>query len=63
MYLFVCVGILARDIESDKVDLKNQSYEMIRVVVCNLYPFSQTVAKPSVTVADAVENIDIGNVN
>lgn len=55
-------GILARDTESDRGDLKSQNYEMIRVVVCNLYPFSETVAKPSVTVADAVENIDIGGV-
>lgn len=35
---------------------------MIRVVVCNLYPFVQTVSKPNVQVADAVENIDIGGV-
>lgn len=35
---------------------------MIRIVVCNLYPFVQTVSKPNVTVEDAVENIDIGGV-
>lgn len=35
---------------------------MIRIVVCNLYPFVQTISKPDVTVADAVENIDIGGV-
>lgn len=35
---------------------------MIRIVICNLYPFKQTVANPKVTVADAVENIDIGGV-
>ena len=35
-------------------------YSMVRVVVCNLYPFVDTVAKSDVTVADAVENIDIG---
>jgi phosphoribosylaminoimidazolecarboxamide formyltransferase/IMP cyclohydrolase len=35
-------------------------YSMIRIVVCNLYPFVDTVAKPDVTIADAVENIDIG---
>lgn len=33
---------------------------MIRIVVCNLYPFVETVKKPEVTIADAVENIDIG---
>lgn len=31
-----------------------------RVVVCNLYPFVKTVSNPSVTVDDAVEQIDIG---
>lgn len=35
---------------------------MIRIVVCNLYPFVQTVSKPDVSIADAVENIDIGGV-
>uniref|UniRef100_A0AAR2IWZ9 Bifunctional purine biosynthesis protein ATIC n=1 Tax=Pygocentrus nattereri TaxID=42514 RepID=A0AAR2IWZ9_PYGNA len=34
----------------------------VRVVVCNLYPFVKTVATPNVTVADAVEQIDIGGV-
>ena len=29
-------------------------------MVCNLYPFEQTVAKPGVTEAEAIENIDIG---
>ena len=28
----------------------------------NLYPFEQTIAKPGVTLADAIENIDIGGV-
>jgi len=55
-------GILARLIPSDQQDLKNQKIEMIRVVVCNLYPFVQTVSKPDVTIEDAVENIDIGGV-
>lgn len=31
-----------------------------RVVACNLYPFVKTVSNPSVTVDDAVEQIDIG---
>lgn len=30
------------------------------VVVCNLYPFEQTVARPGVTAAEAIENIDVG---
>lgn len=40
--------------------MSKQNYDMIRVVVCNLYPFVDTVSKPDVTIADAVENIDIG---
>lgn len=31
-----------------------------RVVACNLYPFVKTVSNPSVTIEDAVEQIDIG---
>lgn len=48
--------------ESDKADLAKQNFEYIRVVVCNLYPFVNTVSKPGVTIEDAVENIDIGGV-
>lgn len=36
-------------------------YDMFSVVVCNLYPFVNTVSKSEVTVPEAVENIDIGN--
>ena len=32
----------------------------IDLVVVNLYPFEQTVAKPGVSLHDAIENIDIG---
>src|SRR5881398_2233204 len=32
----------------------------IDLVVVNLYPFEQTVAKPNVPLAEAIENIDIG---
>src|SRR6202030_1194743 len=34
--------------------------EPIDLVVVNLYPFEQTIAKPDVTLAEAIENIDIG---
>ncbi len=34
--------------------------EMIELVVVNLYPFEETVAKPDVTLAEAIEQIDIG---
>jgi phosphoribosylaminoimidazolecarboxamide formyltransferase / IMP cyclohydrolase len=34
----------------------------VDLVVCNLYPFAATVAQEGVTLADAVEQIDIGGV-
>ncbi|XP_059478372.1 bifunctional purine biosynthesis protein ATIC [Neocloeon triangulifer] len=55
-------GILARTIPSDLEDLAKNNIELVRVVACNLYPFTQTVAKPDITIPDAVENIDIGGV-
>ncbi|CAG9795156.1 unnamed protein product [Diatraea saccharalis] len=58
----VHAGILARITDSDQADMKRQKFDMISVVVCNLYPFVETVSKPEVTIADAVENIDIGGV-
>ena len=58
----VHAGILARLTESDQQDLHKQNYQLIQLVVCNLYPFVNTVAKPGVTIEDAVENIDIGGV-
>jgi hypothetical protein len=42
--------------------MKAQDYRYIDLVVCNLYPFQQTVADPDVTLATAIEQIDIGGV-
>lgn len=53
-------GILAREIESDQGDMTRQGYKMVKVVVCNLYPFVKTVSKEGVSIPEAVENIDIG---
>ena len=39
---------------------KECGFEPIDLVVVNLYPFEQTIAKPKVTLAEAIENIDIG---
>jgi phosphoribosylaminoimidazolecarboxamide formyltransferase/IMP cyclohydrolase len=56
-------GILARDnLESDLADMQRAGYPFIDFVVCNLYPFQQTISKPDVTIAQAVEEIDIGGV-
>src|SRR4051795_7353527 len=39
---------------------KECGFEPIDLVVVNLYPFEETIAKPDVTLAEAIENIDIG---
>ena len=54
-------GILAqRGNSSHDLDLKVNRIELIDIVAVNLYPFKETVAKPDVTLAEAIENIDIG---
>ncbi|WP_298220377.1 bifunctional phosphoribosylaminoimidazolecarboxamide formyltransferase/IMP cyclohydrolase [Halothiobacillus sp.] len=52
-------GILARRGEDDAV-MAEHGIEPIDIVVVNLYPFAETVAKPNCPFDDAVENIDIG---
>jgi len=46
--------------ETHEATIKAHSIPPIDLVVVNLYPFEQTVAKPDVTLRDAIENIDIG---
>ncbi|WP_414514629.1 bifunctional phosphoribosylaminoimidazolecarboxamide formyltransferase/IMP cyclohydrolase [Nostoc sp. PCC 9305] len=54
-------GILARrDVPEDITDLENNQIRPIDLVVVNLYPFEETIAKPGVTLSQAVEQIDIG---
>jgi phosphoribosylaminoimidazolecarboxamide formyltransferase/IMP cyclohydrolase len=54
-------GILARlDLPEHQQDLADNKIQPIRIVVVNLYPFTETIAKPNVTLEDAIENIDIG---
>ncbi|GAO15513.1 hypothetical protein UVI_02020730 [Ustilaginoidea virens] len=56
-------GILARNLDADDQDLAAQGIAKVDYVVCNLYPFKQTVAKAGgVGVPEAVEEIDIGGV-
>ena len=55
-------GILARDIPQDTADLAARDIKPIDLVVCNLYPFEETISQPDVTVEMAVEQIDIGGV-
>lgn len=52
-------GILGRRGTDDEV-MRQHGIESIDMVVVNLYPFAETVAKPNCTLEDAVENIDIG---
>jgi len=54
-------GVLARrDNADDMATLAAHGITAVDMVVSNLYPFAATVADPSVAVADALENIDIG---
>ena len=54
-------GLLARrDKPEHLAQLAEHGIAPISLVVCNLYPFDDTVAKPGVTEAEAVEMIDIG---
>jgi phosphoribosylaminoimidazolecarboxamide formyltransferase / IMP cyclohydrolase len=52
-------GILGRRGQDDAV-MAQHGIKPIDMVIVNLYPFEQTVAKPDCTLADAIENIDIG---
>ena len=54
-------GILAqRGNPVHDIDRKANDIGLIDIVAVNLYPFKETVAKPDVTLAEAIENIDIG---
>ena len=54
-------GILAqRGNPSHDLDRNANEIGLIDIVAVNLYPFKETVAKPDVTLSDAIENIDIG---
>ena len=54
-------GILCRhDNPEDMAALERHGIASFELVVVNLYPFEKTVAKPGVTIDEAIENIDIG---
>ena len=54
-------GILARqDLAEDQAELTANNIRPFDLVVVNLYPFEQTIAKPNVSVPEAIEKIDIG---
>ena len=54
-------GLLARrDVPAHMAAIKDAGIEPIDLAVVNLYPFTDAIAKPGCTLADAIENIDIG---
>jgi|TARA_R110000850_G_scaffold277153_1_gene425154 phosphoribosylaminoimidazolecarboxamide formyltransferase/IMP cyclohydrolase len=54
-------GLLARRDSAEHLEtLEAHGIDRIDLLVVNLYPFRETIAKPGCTFADAVENIDIG---
>ena len=54
-------GLLCRrDKTSHLEEAKKNGIDLIDLVVVNLYPFEQTVARPDVEFEEAIENIDIG---
>ena len=57
----VHAGLLGRrENAEDVAQMAAHGYEPIDLVAVNLYPFRETVARPDATLADAIENIDIG---
>ncbi|MCS6988014.1 MAG: bifunctional phosphoribosylaminoimidazolecarboxamide formyltransferase/IMP cyclohydrolase [Chloroherpetonaceae bacterium] len=54
-------GLLARrNLKTHRTDVKDNKIDYIDLVVVNLYPFEQTIRKEGATLADAIEQIDIG---
>jgi len=61
LHLRIHGGILGlRDVESHIQAAKEAGIGWIDLVVCNLYPFAQTIENPQVTLDQAMEQIDIG---
>lgn len=57
----IFAAILA--VEGSEPELARYGVQPVDLVVANLYPFEETVARPGASHADAVENIDIGGVS
>ena len=53
-------GLLGRDTPEHRAEMAANSITPIDLVVVNLYPFESTIAKPTTTLEEAIENIDIG---
>ncbi len=53
-------GLLGRATPEHQREMAEQGIEAIDLVIVNLYPFEATIAKPTTTLDEAIENIDIG---
>lgn len=61
LHPIIHAGVLAKRNEKKHMDvLKKHKIETIDIVVCNLYPFEQTITKSNVSLEEIIENIDIG---
>lgn len=55
----IAAGILGKR-DKHEEEAQQQQIPWIDLVVCNLYPFAETIAKPNIDLETALENIDIG---
>jgi phosphoribosylaminoimidazolecarboxamide formyltransferase/IMP cyclohydrolase len=53
-------GILGRPTAAHEAEMRQHGIYPIDLVVVNLYPFRETIARPGCSFEDAIENIDIG---
>lgn len=61
LHPIIHAGILARRDKKDHLKtLKDHQINLIDLVVCNLYPFEDTIQKSTVSIEEVIENIDIG---
>ena len=61
LHTIIHAGILAeREKKSHMQTLKEHNIETIDMLVCNLYPFEETIKKKDVDIKEVIENIDIG---
>lgn len=58
----VHAGLLARPTAADHQQLIDLGWDYIDLVAVNLYPFEETIARPGISYAEIIENIDIGGV-
>jgi len=61
LHPIIHAGILAdRDNKKHQSTLRKYHINPIDFVICNLYPFEETIKKPRVSIEEVIENIDIG---